>query len=63
MVVEVFGAPIVTLKDTLCIGVDDKAVMISGVEQHAVGGFRADAVNGQETFTDDESISLKHMLQ
>ena len=63
MVVGVFVAPLMPLKDTFGVCVDDEAVMVSGVEEHAVGGFRTDAVDGQEVFADGCGFALEHLLQ
>ena len=46
IIIGFFTTPIVPAEDPLGIGIDDKAVMISGVKEHAVGSFRADAVDG-----------------
>jgi len=50
-------------KYPLGIGINDKAMMISCVEQHAVGGFRADAIDGQEVRTDGGGFAIEHSIQ
>ena len=63
MVVGSFDTPIVALKDAFGIGVNNKAVMVSGVQEHAVGSFRADAIDSQEAFAGGGGMALKHLLQ
>jgi hypothetical protein len=38
-----------TLEDAFGVGIDHKTVMDAGVEENAVGGFAADAVDGEQT--------------
>ena len=46
IIIRFFIAPAMPAEDPLGIGIDDKAMMISGVKEHAVGSFRANAVDG-----------------
>ena len=46
IIIRFFIAPAMPAEDPLGIGIDDKAMMISSVKEHAVGSFRADAVDG-----------------
>ena len=63
MIIRFLIAPAMPAEDPLGIGIDDKAMMISGVKEHTVGSFRADAVDGQEVCTDVIGFSLEHSLQ
>ena len=57
------ATPIVALEDAFGVGVYDEAVMCSGVKEHAVGGFRADAIDGQKAFVNGGGFALKHSFQ
>ena len=46
IIIGFFTAPVMPAEDPLGIGIDDKAMMISSVKEHAVGSFRADAIDG-----------------
>ena len=63
IIIRFFIAPVMPAEDPLGIGIDDKAVMISGVKEHAIRRFRADAVNGQKAFANGDGIAFEHLLQ
>ena len=63
IITRFFTAPAVPAEDPLGIGIDDKAMMIPGVKEHAIGSLRADAIDGQELLTDGGGFALKHPLQ
>jgi len=45
----------VALEDTASVGVDDEDRMFAGVKENRVGGFRADAAEGEELLAEDGS--------
>ena len=49
-------------EDALGIGINDKAMMVPGIKEHAISGFRADAIDGQKPVTDDLSAASHHSL-
>ena len=50
-------------EDPLGIGIDDKAMMISSVKEHAISRFRANAIDGQEVCADIIDFALEHSLE
>ena len=60
-----FFAPgkMVSLKDAPGVSVHDKDRMFPGVEQDGIGGFGADAVNGEKLFPEGGCGSAKHSVQ
>ena len=62
IIIRFFTAPTMPAEDPLGIGIYDKAMMISGVKEHAVGSFRANAVDEKEPFTDSVGIAPHQAL-
>ena len=50
-------------EDALGIGINDKAMMVPGIKEHAISGFRADAVDGKEPVTDAVCAAIHHSLE
>ena len=46
IITRFFIAPAVPAEDALGIGINDKAMMVPGIKEHAISGFRADAIDG-----------------
>jgi hypothetical protein len=57
------GDEAVAGEDAPGVGVDDEAVVGAGVEEDAVGGFAADAVDGQQSFPHRLRFAGKHAFE
>ena len=57
-VTSFFGTKVRSIKDTFGVGINDKRGVIAGVKQHAVGRFRADAVDGEQAFAHSGGIAV-----
>ena len=47
-------------EDALGIGINNKAMLVPGIKEHAISGFRTDAIDGQKPATDDLSAAIHH---
>ncbi len=60
LVGHVFGDEAVAGEDALGVGVDDEDIFVAGIKKDGVGGFRANAVDGEELFAQCECGGAEH---